>query len=171
MCKEIQRESRGYVYLQHVLNPGPRVRFHQTFDPNQRLHLCVQSVTHELKLAIRRDEADRPVILEAGQPHTLVKLDILHLHGLASRSAAGSLKHGLVVQSQPQLRHTTQITLHFDSAENLGPQHVPVRRDQQVQRLNHIQEHLVLAVADAFASPGDCVCDCDWRPCLHFQLV
>lgn len=38
---------------------------HYALDPNQRLDLGVQTVAHELELAIRRDEADCPIIFES----------------------------------------------------------------------------------------------------------
>lgn len=43
-------------------------------------HVRVESVRHELKLAIGRDEGDGTVVLKTGQTHTLVELDILKLH-------------------------------------------------------------------------------------------
>ena len=45
--------------------------------------VCVNSVGHELRLPVRRDEGDGAVTLEAGQTDTLVELDILHCHRLA----------------------------------------------------------------------------------------
>jgi len=147
------------------------MRFHQTLDPNQWLHLCVQAVTHELKLAIRGNETDCSVILKPRQSHALVELDVFHLDSLASCSAARGLEHGFVVQTQPQLGHTAQITLHLNSTQNLGPEHVSVRRHQQVERFDHVQENLVFAVADALASPGDGIGDSNGWPSLHFELV
>lgn len=102
------------------------MRLDDTFHPNQRLHLCVQPVAHKFELAVRRDEANCAVILEPGESNTLVELDILHLDGLASGRATSGLKHDLVVQTQPQLGHTTQVAFHFDGAQNLGPQDVSV---------------------------------------------
>ena len=52
-----------------------------SFSMRQRCtYMSVESVGHELELSIRGDEGDGPVILKAGQSHTLVKLDILQLH-------------------------------------------------------------------------------------------
>ena len=44
--------------------------------------MCVESVGHELKLAVGGDEGDGAVVLEAGQAHALVELDVLELHRL-----------------------------------------------------------------------------------------
>lgn len=68
----------GY-YLEHIFNSGSRVRFNHALHPDQRLHLCVQPVAHELEFAIRRDKTDCAVILEARESDTLVELHILHL--------------------------------------------------------------------------------------------
>ena len=38
---------------------------HYAFDPDQWLDLSIQSVAHELKLPVRRYEADGPVVLES----------------------------------------------------------------------------------------------------------
>lgn len=46
-------------------------------------HVCVETVGHELELAVRRDEGDGAVVLEAREPHALVELHVLQLHGLA----------------------------------------------------------------------------------------
>lgn len=158
-------------YLEHVLNARARVRLHHALYPDERLHLRVQPVAHELELAIRRNETNGTVVLEPRQSHALVELDVLHLDSLPPRGASRRLEHGLVVQSQPQFGHPAQITLHLDGAQDLRPQDVSVRRDEQVERFDHIQEHLVLAVADAFASPRDSVCDGNGRACLYLELV
>lgn len=100
-----------------------------------------------------------------------MEFDILHLHRLPSCRAPRGLKHHLVVQPQPQLWHPAQVTLQLHGPEDLAPQHVPRRADQQVQTLNHIQEDLVLAIPDPLAAPTDGVRDRDGRPRLHLQLV
>ena len=41
---------------------------------------------HEVKVAIRWDERDSPVVLKSRQPHTLVKLDVLQIHRLVLRA-------------------------------------------------------------------------------------
>ena len=69
--------------------------------PNQRLHLRVQPVTHELKFPIRWYKADRPIIFKSRKPHTLMEFDILHLDCLAPGRSSGRLKHDLIIQSKP----------------------------------------------------------------------
>ena len=46
-------------------------------------HVGVEAVGHELELAVGWDEGDGAVILKARQPHALVELHVLQLHGLA----------------------------------------------------------------------------------------
>ena len=46
-------------------------------------HVRVEAVGHELELAVGRDEGDGAVILKAREPHALVELHVLQLHGLA----------------------------------------------------------------------------------------
>lgn len=40
-------------------------------------HVGVETVGHELELAVGRDEGNGAVVLEAGQPHTLVEFHVL----------------------------------------------------------------------------------------------
>lgn len=157
--------------LEHVFNSRPGVRFHQTLHPDQRFHLRVQPVAHELKLPIRRNKADRAIVLEPRKTHTLVELDVFHLHRLASRSAPCCLEHDLVVQPQTQLWHSTQIAFHLDRAQDLGSQDVAGCGNEEVQGFDDIEEDLVLAVADSFTSPGDGVGDGDWGAGLDFEFV
>jgi hypothetical protein len=144
---------------------------HYALDPNQRLDLGVESVAHELEFAVWRDEADGPVVFESRQSHALVELDVLHLDCLSACCPAGGLEHDLVVEAQAQFGHAGQVALHLDRAQNLRPQHVAVGGDEQVERLDDVEEDLVLAVADALATPADCVGDGDGRPCLDLELV
>lgn len=113
----------------------------------------VQPVAHQLEFAIRGNEADGAVILEPRKTDTLVELDVLHLDGLSSRCATCGLEHDLVVQTQTKFRHTTQITLHLDSTENLRSQHVTRRGHEEVKGLHNIKEDFVLAVPDTLTSP------------------
>ena len=46
-------------------------------------HVGVEAVGHELELAVGWDEGDGAVIIKARQPHALVELHVLQLHGLA----------------------------------------------------------------------------------------
>ena len=115
--------------------------------------MCVQSVAHELEFTIWGNEADRSVVLEARESDTLVELDVFHFDRFASRGTACGLEHNLIIQSQPQLWHTTQVALHLDGAQNLRSQDISVRRDEKVKGLNDIQEDFVLAVTNTLASP------------------
>lgn len=56
------------------MRAGPRVG-----DPGHT-HVGVETVGHELELAVGWDEGDGAVILKAGEPHALVELDVLQFH-------------------------------------------------------------------------------------------
>jgi hypothetical protein len=73
--------------------------FHNAFHPYQWFDLRVETIAHELKLAVGRYETYRPVVLESTQSNALVKFDIFHLHGLASGCSARRLEHDFVVQA------------------------------------------------------------------------
>src|SRR5690242_3388680 len=122
-----------HVYLQHVLYSAPRVTLDYALNPNQWLDLRIQTVAHQLELAIRRDETDRPVVLESRQAHTLMEFDIFHLDRLASCRPSCCFEHSLVIQAQPQFRHTGQVALHLDSTKNLGSQYISVCRHKEVE--------------------------------------
>lgn len=79
-----------------------------------------------------------------------MELDVFHFDGLSSRRAAGRFEHDLVVETQAQFRHTTQVALHLDSSEDFTSEHVSVGTDEQVQAFDNVKEDFVLAVADAF---------------------
>mmetsp|Transcript_20800 Transcript_20800/g.61968 ORF Transcript_20800/g.61968 Transcript_20800/m.61968 type:complete len:308 (-) Transcript_20800:8-931(-) len=148
-------------------------RVHDGLNPDQRLDVRVQSIAHELEFAIRRDERDGAVVLEAGQADTLVKFDVLHLHGLAlGHRPPCRLEQQLVVESKLELGHARQVRLHLQGPEDLRAQYGAVRGDQEVQPLDHIEEDLVLFVLDALGTPGDGVGDCRrWPHLLHRQLM
>lgn len=75
---------------------GPNIALH----PNQWLYLGIESITHELELAIRGDEAYRSVVLKTRQPYALMKFHIFHLDRLSPSCSTCRLKHDLVVEAQ-----------------------------------------------------------------------
>jgi len=81
-------------YLDHVLDPAVCVSLNHRLDPDQRLDVRVESVRHQLKLSIRRNERDGPVVVKPRQTDTLVKLDVFQLNGLAL-SSTRALKQNL----------------------------------------------------------------------------
>lgn len=61
----------------HVFDARVRVALDDRLDPEQRLHLRVQAIRHELEVAIGRYERDRAIVLETRQTHALMKLHVL----------------------------------------------------------------------------------------------
>eukprot|EP00959_Pyramimonas_sp_CCMP1952_P434572 9099658-Pyramimonas_sp.AAC.1 len=51
----------------------------------EALHLCAEAVGHEVEGAVGRDEGDGSVVLKAGEPYTLMELNVLQVHRLALR--------------------------------------------------------------------------------------
>jgi hypothetical protein len=79
----------------------------------------------------------------------MVELHVLHLDRLASCSTTRGLEHGFVVQAQSQLGHTTQVALHLDSAQNLGPQDAMGRYITQESHKLDVQARPPIAVTNA----------------------
>jgi len=83
-----------------------------------------------------------------------VEFDVLQLDGFdfVGRATRG-LKHQLVVQTQLQLGHATEETLHLDAADDLAVQHGAVAGHEDVELLDNVQKDFVLAMLDAFGAP------------------
>ena len=123
--------------LDHDLDPAMAVLLNHRLDPDEGLDVGVEPVGHQLKLAVRRDERDGPIVFEPRQPHALVELDVLQLDRLAL-TAAGRLEEYLVVEAEAQLRHTRQVDAHLDGANNLGAQDIARGAGQHVDALDHV---------------------------------
>jgi hypothetical protein len=100
-----------------------------------------------------------------------VELHVLHLDGFASRGAAGGFEHGFVVEAEAEFGHPGEVALHFYGAEDFGAQDVAGGADEEVERFDNVEEDFVFAVADAFAAPGDGVCDGDGGAGGSFEFV
>ncbi|GIX62848.1 cob(I)yrinic acid a,c-diamide adenosyltransferase [Babesia caballi] len=141
---------------------------HQDVAREERLDVTVDAICHELELAVRRDEGDGPVRLEALQLDALVELYVLHVDGFHVVGAAGGdaagggsatrrrhLEHRLVVHAQKHLRHAREVGLHFEAAADLRAEHRSRHGDHDVQALHHVEEYLVLLVLDPLPAPRD----------------
>ena len=82
------------AYLDEVLHSAVGVSLNVGLYPDEGLDLSVEAVGHELKLPIRRDEGDGPVVLKAREADTLVELDVLQLYCLAARPCMGGGRDG-----------------------------------------------------------------------------
>ena len=103
----------------------------------QRLERALHAVVYQVELAVRGYERNRPVVLKSRQPHALVELDVLDLDRLLRRASAVlvEVEEPLVVQSQKQLRHSRQVTLHAQHAFHLGLQHLSGGGDDGISLL------------------------------------
>ena len=103
-----------------------------TLHPNQRLHLRVQPIAHQLKLPIRWYKANRPIVLEPRKSYTLVELDVLHFNRLSPGRSSSRLEHDFVIQPQPQFWHSGEIALQLYGAKDLGAQDVAGGGDEKI---------------------------------------
>lgn len=109
------------------------MRLDHTLYPDQWLDLGVEPITHQLEFTVGRNEADRSIILKPGKSHTLMEFDVFHLDGLSSCCSTGRFEHDFVVKPKSKFGHTAEVTLHLDSAQDLGTQDIAIGRDQQIQ--------------------------------------
>lgn len=82
-----------------------------------------------------------------------MKFHVFHLDRLPPRRPAGSLEHGFVIESKPQLWHAAQVAFQFHRAQDLGAKDVACRGDEEVEGFDDIEENFVFSVSDAFAAP------------------
>jgi len=102
------------------------MRFNDTFNPDQWLDLCIQSVRHELKLAIWWNEGDSAIIFESRQPYTLVEPTVIELDGINSASFA-LVNHELVVEAELALWCAGQVRTHLNVTIDVSPQNCACR--------------------------------------------
>ena len=102
--------------------------------PDERPHLRVQTVGHEVELAVRRNERDRLVVVEGGQTHALVEVHVFQIDVVTVLArlqlVIAHVKADLVVQAytseagrdQTQLEfgHAGQTDLHFNGTHDLA---------------------------------------------------
>jgi hypothetical protein len=91
--------------------------------------------------------------------------------GKGARTAAGALKHDLVVEAKAELRHAREIALHLDGAEDLGAGDVALGVDHEIDALDDVEEDLVLAVFYTLCAPRHCVGDCCQSRTLDLEFV
>mmetsp|Transcript_45275 Transcript_45275/g.120078 ORF Transcript_45275/g.120078 Transcript_45275/m.120078 type:complete len:245 (-) Transcript_45275:202-936(-) len=145
---------------------------HHCLDPDERFHVRVQSVVHQLELPIWGDEGDGAVVLEPCESDALVELDVLHLHGLSlGNGPTCRLEEKLVVEAKLELGHPREVRFHLERTNDLRPQNRTVARHQEIQLLDHVQEDLVLLVFDTFRTPRDSIGHRCWRTQVHVELV
>ena len=135
--------------------------------PDERTDLCVQTIGHESELAIGGNEADCFVIVERGETHALMEVNVFQIDVVpVLRSLQLAIPHveaNLVIQSYSSLRphsqtqlqfwHAGETHLHLDGAHDLAVQHSAIASHQQIHLLDDIQKHVVLFVLDSLLTP------------------
>lgn len=100
-----------------------------------------------------------------------MELDIFHFHRLAPCCASSGLEHDLVVQAEPQLWHTAEITFQFHGAQDFGAEDIAGGGNEKVEGFDNVKEDFVFAVTDAFAAPRDGVRNGYRGPGLDFEFM
>eukprot|EP00968_Pinguiococcus_pyrenoidosus_P002251 scaffold122_cov236-Pinguiococcus_pyrenoidosus.AAC.2 len=128
-------------------------------DLDGQVDVVGDAVAHQLELAIRRDEGDGAIRVKLSEAHAAVEGAVVDLHDLRAAAAGvgpGIAVHGeLVVERKLALRHAAELRLHHDLARHVVAQDLPAGAHEQVDRLEDVDVHLVLAVADVRLAPVD----------------
>lgn len=82
-----------------------------------------------------------------------MELDVIELNSFVLRCPSLSLIVGLVVESQFEIRHSSQLTVGIDNSNDLTLDDVVGGSDEHGQLFNNIKEKLILGVLDALRSP------------------
>ena len=96
------------------------------------------SVAHELELAVGGHKGDDLLGLESAQVDAGVEGHVLQL----------------VIEAQLYVGHARQEALDHHAALHVAAQHAALRADQHVDRLDRVQEDLVLLVLDPVLAPA-----------------
>ena len=105
--------------LDQVLNLRACEVFDDTLSPDEWLDVRIKAVSHQVELAIRRDERDVPLLLELVQADALMELNVLHLDEFSPCRPVLHLKQHLVVETELELGHAGQETAHVDAPKDL----------------------------------------------------
>mmetsp|Transcript_42173 Transcript_42173/g.98247 ORF Transcript_42173/g.98247 Transcript_42173/m.98247 type:complete len:204 (-) Transcript_42173:189-800(-) len=83
-----------------------------------------------------------------------MELDVLHLHRLSLlRPPPAALKQELVVEPELELGHPAEVRSHLEGPEDLGAEHAPRARHEDIDALHHVEKDLILAVLDPLGPP------------------
>eukprot|EP00754_Rhynchopus_humris_P025902 Rhum_TRINITY_DN14977_c4_g1::Rhum_TRINITY_DN14977_c4_g1_i1::g.131956::m.131956 len=122
-------------------------------EAERRVHVLRRTVLHQLETPVRRNEGDGTVGLKLSETHALVERGVLKVDLVGLLRLA--LQHELVVEPELALWHARQERLHLDAPRHVPLQNVAVLSNEHIHFLHHVNEHLVLLVADALLAPPD----------------
>lgn len=123
-----------------------------------KIDVLSDTVLHELKLTIWRNEGDGTVLIELTQTHTTMEGTIINFDTCALPTSVPLRfllvgDEQLVVQTETTFRHTSQEGLHHNLTNDFTTEHSTCLGDKQVHTLQRIDEHFVLTVGDTFTTP------------------
>lgn len=82
-----------------------------------------------------------------------MKFHVFHLDRFSPCRPASGLKHGFIIESQPQLRHAAQVAFQFHCTQDLRPKDVAGRGDKEIKGLDDVEKDFIFAIPDAFTAP------------------
>lgn len=129
-----------------IVDATARMPFDHTVDKKERLDFCVETIGHEFKIAIRRDETDDAVGLEPIESNALMKLDIIEFDGTDFGRATQILEEDFIVETEFEFGHSSEETAHFHTSEDFGADGLTSGTDDHIEIFNHIEEDLVFAI-------------------------
>lgn len=100
---------------------------------------------------------------ELGQLDTLVELTVVDNNGRLPTTSGRVIRRGLplrlhddlVVDAELAFRHARKVRLHHHLASNVSREDLALRRHEEVDVLEHVQEELVPPILDALAAPAN----------------
>jgi hypothetical protein len=89
----------------------------------RKIDVLTYSIGHKLEDAIWWDKSNGAISIEAAQPDTLVKLDIINLDSpVGSLGGVRILDEKLIVDAELAFRHPRELGLHQDLTKDISPQ-------------------------------------------------
>jgi hypothetical protein len=85
-----------------------------------KVDVLADPVSHELKHAVRWDESDGAVPVEAAQADALVELDVVDLYAAVLLGRVRIFNKELVIDAEFALGHPRQLGLHQDLSEDIS---------------------------------------------------
>ena len=145
---------------------------HDSVDFEGQIDVLGAAVAHQLKLAVRRDEADGAVAVELRELHALMKLAVFERHAASFCTrgfpCAGDVAYGtgvctklpdlaneeLVVEPELAFGGAREVGTHNDLACHVGAKNGAGGRHEEIDVFDYVDEGFVLAVLDVASPPG-----------------
>lgn len=124
-------------------------------DPEREIDVVSDTVAHQLKLAIWRDEGNCSIGVEFSKTHTSMESAVINLNTRLALSGFLTINNKLVVQSKLALRHSRQFGVHLYLPRDFVSQDAASAGEQQVDALEDVNVHFIPLMLDSFSPPVD----------------